>query len=152
MSIATALPVGALLDERSRAEQETAEARRIYQILLENAEDMIVLSSFEEKVRFVSAASQRLTGWTPEEFLQLAPLSIFHPDDREMATLVHESMMAGKREHTFRYRMAQKNGEWRWVEEYARTYLDEATDQPLGYVGTVRDITALKSAEDAWMH
>ncbi len=151
MSIATALPVGALLDERRRAETETAKARSIYQILLENAEDMIVLSSFDRKDRFVSAASQRLTGWTSEEFLKLDPFSIFHPDDYELATLVHESMMAGKREHTFRYRMAQKNREWRWVEEYARTYLDGVAGLPLGYVGTVRDITALKSAEDAWM-
>lgn len=152
MSIATALPVGALLDERRRAEKETAEARRIYQILLENAEDMIILSSFEKQERFVSAASQRITGWTPEEFLAMGFLNIFHPDDREMAALVHESMMAGKREHTFRCRLAHKDGRWRWVEEYARTYLDEATGQALGYVGTVRDITALKSAEDAWMH
>ncbi|HEY0163421.1 MAG TPA: diguanylate cyclase [Edaphobacter sp.] len=151
MSIATSLPVGALLDEQRRAEKETSEARRIYQLLLENTEDMIVLSSFSGKERFVSAASLHLTGWTPEEFLKLSPLSTVHPDDRAMGTLVIESMMAGKREHTFRYRLAQKDGAWRWVEAYARTYLAPTTDQPLGYVGTIRDITAIKSAEDAWL-
>lgn len=152
MSIATALPIGALLDERRRAEKEAVDARRIYQILLENAEDLIVFSSFETGERFVSSACRRITGWTAEEFLPMGPVDIFHPDDRAMAALVHESMMSGKREHTFRCRLAHKDGSWRWVEEYARTYLDEGTGQPLGYVGTVRDITVLKSAEDAWMH
>ena len=42
MSVATALPIGALLDERRRAQRAADEARHIYTILLEHTEDMII--------------------------------------------------------------------------------------------------------------
>jgi integral membrane sensor domain MASE1 len=107
MSTATALPMGALLDEHRRAEDAADEATVVYQTLLENAEDMIVLSSIDGNHRYVSAASERLTGWTPAEYLAIDRLSTFHPDDRDIARLVIESMLSGKQEHMFRYRLAQ---------------------------------------------
>ena len=151
MSVATALPIGALLDERERAGKAADEARTIYQTLLQNAEDMIILSSMDGSHRYISPACERLTGWTPNEFMALDRMETFHPDDRKMAILVMESMMAGKREHTFRYRMAQKELGWRWVEASARTYFDDNTGAVLGYVGTVRDISELKQSEEIWL-
>lgn len=151
MSVAIALPVGALLDERRRSEKAAESARSIYQTLLKHAEHMIVLSSIDGSQRYVSAACETLTGWTPEEYLALDRLATFHPDDEQMATLVIESMLRGKSEHTFRYRIAQKNSGWRWVEATARTYMDETTGAIAGYVGTVRDIEELRQTEEAWM-
>ena len=150
MSIATALPMGALLDEHRRAEIAVDEATVVYQTLLENAEDMIVLSSIDGNHRYVSAASERLTGWTPAEYLAIDRLSTFHPDDRDIARLVIESMLSGKQEHMFRYRLAQKEGGWRWVQAVARAYFDGSTGKVRGYVGTVRDISAIKQTEEAW--
>ncbi len=147
---ATALPVGALLDERRRAERSTNEARSIYQTLLQNAEDMIILSSMDGNRRYISPAVKSLTGWTPEEFMALDRLQTFHPDDRDLAGLVMESMASGKQEHVFRYRMAQKSGGYRWVEAVARAYFDEKTGQVRGYVGTIRDISSLKQYEETW--
>ncbi len=150
MGTATALPVGALLDERRRAGEAAESARAIYQILLQNAEDMIILSSLDGSQRFISAACERLTGWTPEEFMALDRMKTFHPEDRDIAALVMESMIAGKQEHIFRYRLAQKEGGWRWVEASARTYFDEKTNALSGYVGTVRDISEMKQTEEGW--
>ena len=152
MSMATALPIGALLDERRRAEKAVEEARSVYQIVLENAEDMIILSSMDGSQRYISPASERLTGWTSEEFLALDRMSTFHPEDREVAALVMESMASGKREHIFHYRIAQKDGGWRWVEAVARAYFDGETGKVLGYVGTVRDISDFKNTEEELIH
>lgn len=151
MCIATSLPVGALLDEQRRSEMAAESARSIYQTLLKNAEDMIILSSIDGSQRYISAACQTLTGWTPEEYLALDRLATFHPDDLQMATLVIESMLQGKSEHTFRYRIAQKDGGWRWVEARVRTYMDDNTGAIAGYVGTVRDIADLLQTEEAWL-
>lgn len=138
---ATALPVGALWDERLRAEIAASEASAVYQTLLSHADDMILLSSLNGNQRYVSPACEKLTGWTPEEFLALERLSTFHPDDHDLARLVIESIREGKQHHQFRYRIAQKDGGWRWVEASITTYCTPATQEVAGYVSTMRDIT-----------
>jgi diguanylate cyclase (GGDEF)-like protein/PAS domain S-box-containing protein len=152
MSAATALPFGALLNERKKADKDAADARLVYRTLLKFADDMITLSSIDGEPHYVSAACERLTGYTPEEFMAMGQLSTFHPDDRQVAALVVQSMITGKREHTFRYRIVQKQGGWRWVEASARAYCDETTGDLGGYVGTIRDISAMKETEALRLH
>ncbi len=147
MGVATAFPIGALLDERRRAERSAEDARAIHRILLENAADMIVLSSFDGNHRYISAASERLTGWTPEEYLAMERMSTLHPDDRSVVEMMFESMIAGKQEHAIHYRIAQKAGGYRWVEATARAYFDDLSGDVRGYVGTVRDISGFKNVE-----
>ena len=149
--VATALPVGALLDERRRAERHAGEGRSIYQTLLQHAEDMIILSSLEGSRRYVSPAVERLTGWTPDEYLALDRLATIHPADQEIGTTLLESLENGKREHSVRYRLMQKDGSWRWVEAIVRAYGDASGSRIAGYVSTVRDISALKQSEDTWV-
>jgi diguanylate cyclase (GGDEF)-like protein/PAS domain S-box-containing protein len=151
MSVATALPIGSLLDERRRAEKRADEASFFYRTLLQNADDMIILSSLDGSRRYVSTACERLTGWTADEFMALDRLSSFHPDDRHTASEILELMSNGKHEHVFRYRIAQKAGGWRWVEAISRIYRDETTGEVNGYVGTVRDISHIKKTEDEWL-
>ena len=138
--LVTALPVGALLDERRAAERKANEARSIFQTMLHNAEEMIVLSAMEGAQRYVSPAVERLTGWTPEEYLALNRLDTFHPDDLDLVSTTLDSLRHGKWEHTLRYRLLQKHGGYRWVEAKVRAYGDEATGSIAGYVGAVRDI------------
>ena len=150
MSIATILPVGALLDEQRRSEQAAQNARSIYQTLLLHTDDMIILSSIDGRQRYVSAACEKLTGWTPEEFCALDRLATFHPDDHEMANLVIQSIREGKVEQTFRYRIARKDGSWKWVEAIVKSYPDEKTGKIADYVVTIRDIEEYMQIEEAW--
>ncbi|SEB52949.1 sensor domain-containing diguanylate cyclase [Terriglobus roseus] len=149
VAMVTGLPIGALLDEQRRAEIKANDARSIYMTLLENTADMIILSSFDGEQRFITAASEALTGWTPEEFAKLDRLSTFHPEDLPVADMVISSMKEGKREHQFRYRLRQKSGGWRWVEASARAYFDDFTGEVRGYVGTIRDISSVVKTEEA---
>ncbi len=148
--LVTALPVGALLDERRAAEHKADEARAIYQTMLHNAEEMIVLSAIEGSQRYVSPAVERLTGWTPEEYLALNRLDTFHPDDLDLVSTTLDSLRHGKWEHTLRYRLLQKRGGYRWVEATVRAYGDKTTGSVAGYVGAVRDISELRRTETRW--
>jgi diguanylate cyclase (GGDEF)-like protein/PAS domain S-box-containing protein len=150
MSTATILPVGALLDEQRHSENEAQSARTIYQTLLQHTDDMIILSSIDGSQRYVSAACEKLTGWTPEQFCALDRLATFHPDDHEMANLVIQSILEGRSEQTFRYRIAQKDGRWKWVEATVISYPNEGTGKVAGYVVTVRDIEEYMQIEEAW--
>ncbi len=145
--LATALPVGALLDERRRAERGVLEAQAVYQLLLQHTDDAIVLSSSDGPKRFVSAAIEQLTGWTPEEYLAIERLETMHPDDRDMILLMDASFQQGKREQIVRYRIRLKHGGWRWVEATVRGYGSVGVT---GYVITIRDISAQKQAETDW--
>ena len=143
-----ALSVGALLDERKGAGRAAEEAQNIYQTLIQNAQDMIILSTLDGDGRFASPAVEKMTGWTPDEFIGKGHLATIHPDDRELARKILSSLAAGKLNHTFRYRLLCKDVEFRWVEANLRGYRHSGSVDIAGYVATVRDISAQKEAED----
>jgi PAS domain-containing protein len=66
MVAAVALPVGSLLDERREAERRAQEGQSIYSTLIDNAEDMIILSTLDGARWFVSPAVEKITGWTAD--------------------------------------------------------------------------------------
>lgn len=150
--LATAMPVGALLDERRRAERTAEEARIIYQIMLNNAEEMIVLSSLDAGIdeRYVSPSVERLTGFTPKEYLAFERLGTIHPDDLDTAGTILQSLYAGKWQHIMRYRLLQKAGGYKWVEATVRAYGDEARGVVKGYVAAIRDISAQRQTQLKW--
>jgi diguanylate cyclase (GGDEF)-like protein/PAS domain S-box-containing protein len=148
---AIALSVGALLDEQRKAGRAAEEAQSIYQTLIQNVEDMIILSSLDGTRRFVSPAVQEITGWTPDEFVALKHLGAIHPADRDLAQTIHASLAKGKMNHTFRYRAVCRDGGFRWVEACVRGYRDSRSGAVAGYVATVRDISAQKQTEDSWL-
>ncbi|ADW68975.1 sensor domain-containing diguanylate cyclase [Granulicella tundricola] len=146
----TALPVGALLDERQKAESEARAGQMIYQTLLDNAEDMILLSGLDGGQRYVSPGVLSLTGWQPEEFLSLAQLETLHVEDRDLARNLIESLRSGKRQHHFRYRILCKDASYKWVEAFLRGYSSAEDGHVTGYVATVRDMGSLARLEEQW--
>ena len=149
ISLATSLPVGALLDERRRAEHRAKESESIYHVLLQHAEDLIVLSSVDGSQRYVSPGVTRLAGWTQEEYLAMDRFETFHPEDRELARNAVRSISSGVQEQTIQYRMREKSGGWKWVQAVVRAYGAEG-EATAGYVVTMRDISDQKQIEESW--
>jgi len=149
IALATSLPVGALLDERRRAEHRANESESIYRVLLQNAEDLIILSSIDGRQRYVSPGVTRLAGWTQEEYLAMGRFETFHPDDQEMAREAVRKVGSGSQEQTIQYRMREKSGGWKWVRALVRAYGVEG-EAIAGYVGTIRDISDQKQIEESW--
>jgi diguanylate cyclase (GGDEF)-like protein/PAS domain S-box-containing protein len=147
--MATAMPVGALLDERRRADHDLKEAQSVYRVLLQHTQDLIVFSALDGSQRYVSPAITRMTGWTPEEYLAMERGDTVHPDEREFMDRSLKSLSAENPEYAVRYRMRLKSGDWLWVEGSIRAYGIEG-ETIAGYVGTIRDITTLKEAEETW--
>lgn len=148
---AVALAVGALLDERRRLGRTAEEAQSIYRTLIDNAEDVIILSSLDGSRRYVSPAVRKLTGFTEEEFLALRNLESIHPADRDHARTIIASLAAGKLDHNVRYRIPCKDGSHRWVEAFVHGFREPNSQTISGYVATVRDISSLKESEENWM-
>ena len=149
IALATSLPVGALLDERRRAEHRAKESESIYRVLLQNAEDLIILSSLDGSQRYVSPGVTRLAGWTQEEYLAMDRFETFHPEDQEMALNLVRQLREGMQEQTMQYRIREKSGGWKWVQALVRAYGVEG-EAIAGYVGTIRDISGHKQIEEGW--
>ncbi len=148
ISIVTALPVGAALDERRRAELTATNSLSVQRTILKHTREAVILSSLDGCERYASAAIELLTGWTPAEYLAFERMEMVHPDDRVRARQMIESLSCGTRDALLRYRICQKNGDWRWVEASVSAY---GEDKIAGYVGTVRDISRLIETEQGWI-
>jgi diguanylate cyclase (GGDEF)-like protein/PAS domain S-box-containing protein len=123
------------------AERRAAENQEIYRLLLDHSREMIILSPFDQKRRYVSAAVEEITGFTPEEYLAFKPIETLHPDDRGIAKRVLKELRQGNLRHEFRYRIQRKYGGYRWVEAQVTGYRDPETLETEGYIATVRDVT-----------
>ncbi|MBU8544163.1 MULTISPECIES: HWE histidine kinase domain-containing protein [Roseomonadaceae] len=73
-----------------------------------------------------------------------------HPDDRAGLAEALEGVRRGKSERSkMTYRFHRPDGQWRWVECYARAAERQpATGEALRLIGTAQDVTARREAED----
>jgi PAS domain S-box-containing protein len=91
-----------------------------------------------------------LLGYTPEECAPSrdAWQERIHPEDLPVILEKWESAIANRSGYQFEYRIVLPNGTSRWVEAKGRFYFD-ATNKPYRDLGSVQDITARKTGQDA---
>jgi diguanylate cyclase (GGDEF)-like protein/PAS domain S-box-containing protein len=104
--------------------------------------DAICVVDAEGRYLFVSAACERIFGYTPEEMLGRPMIDLVYPPDRERTLAAAAEIMAGQPKPHFENRYVRKDGQvvhimWsaRWSEA------DQAR------IAVARDITELKRAE-----
>ncbi|HWT66679.1 MAG TPA: diguanylate cyclase [Terracidiphilus sp.] len=148
--VALALPVGALLDERRRAELAVREGQLIYTKLLEHAEGMMVLLSRDGERRVASAAVTAVTGWSPEQFLAQGELGPVHASDQSQVQEFLRHLQLGEDRQPLRFRLLRQNGSYLWAEAVARSYPGFADGEHGGHVISIRDVSEQVQMEDAW--
>jgi len=131
-----------------QAERLARENEAVYRLLLDNSPEMTVLASADGSFQYVSPAVVAITGFTPAEFLPFRPEEITHPEDMEGVHQALRGIRPSEPGRTFRHRILQKAGGYRWVEGSVRAFADPATGQLAGFVTSVRDISEQKERED----
>jgi diguanylate cyclase (GGDEF)-like protein/PAS domain S-box-containing protein len=149
-TVATTLPIGSLLDERRAAQREAHTNQTIYRLLLDHAEDMIVLATLDGSSRFVSPAVERVLGWTQQQYAALPPNGRVHPDDEAQVHSVVAGLHRGEADHSMRYRAPTRDGSYRWMHAFVHGYREAEGGPITGYVATIQDISVLKENEDSW--
>ncbi|MBD3216438.1 MAG: PAS domain S-box protein [Candidatus Lokiarchaeota archaeon] len=99
---------------------------------------------------FVSAASSRLYGYTPEEFLH-SPMLIretIHPDWRDYFADQWNKLLADEMPPFYEYQIIHKSGEVKWLHQQNVMVRDEQ-GRPAAVEGVVSDVTRLKETEAA---
>lgn len=118
--------------------------------ILENAGDIIYRYQLvpEPKFVYVSPASTKIVGYTPEEHYAdpLLGIKLVHPDDRHFL----EQLRAGHSDLNHRqvFRWIKKDGNIIWTEQHNVGIYDE-TGQLIAIEGIARDVSERKQVEEA---
>jgi diguanylate cyclase (GGDEF)-like protein/PAS domain S-box-containing protein len=131
--------------------REGKKKEELFQIVTENAADMIALVDVKGRRLYNSPAYKRILGYSAAELGETSAFEQIHPEDRfkvlEAAREARETGVGRRLE----YRVKHKDGSWRVLESLASTVRD-ANGEVAKLVIVNRDITERKRAEEQLEH
>lgn len=136
---------GVALDitDQVRAEHALRESEQKYRSIVENTQDVIMLTRCDGIITYMSPATRQVFGYEPQELVGQQPW-IIHPDDARRVREVHQRALAGESGTNFEYRVVAKDGQVKWV---SHSWSTVPTDGQSLIVSVVRDITERKAAQ-----
>ena len=131
--------------------RQWAEREQIFQLITENAADMIAVIDRNGERLYNSPAYQTILGYAPEELAATSSVDQIHPDD--LARVLEASAKANStgRGERLEYRIRHKDGSWRFLESTASA-IRNPEGEINGLVIVNRDITERKRAEEKLAH
>ncbi len=141
------------ITERKRMEEVLHESEERFREVLEHSLDMIYSLNLQTgKYGYVSPSSEKLLGYSPEEFLALNQdelISIVHPDDAEKLEQNIADLITHKEGSVLsaEYRVKHKDLGYRWVSDNRSVVYDEG-NIPIAIVGSLRDIDERKRIDE----
>jgi PAS domain S-box-containing protein len=137
--------------EREQMVESLSQSEEQFRFLTENASDMIFLwSQSDGRYDYVSPASTRLTGYTPEEFYDTPSLlhDIGLPVGKHNAQSTQKINLSEETSPHFEYCITHKSGEKRWLSQRdLPVWAGEGMATLVSIQGVVSDITERKKAE-----
>jgi PAS domain S-box-containing protein len=134
-----------------RVRRQLADHDELFQLITENAADMIAVVDSAGNRLYNSPAYSKVLGYSEEELSTSSAIDQIHPSDRERVLQAAAKARASGRGQRLEYRMRHKNGDWRILESTAS--LIENGNRSLERLVIVnRDITERKRAEEMLEH
>jgi PAS domain S-box-containing protein len=134
-----------------RIRRRLAERDRLFQLISENAADMIAVVDRDGRRLYNSPSYQKILGYCQDELSTTSPVEQIHPDDRTRVFEAAQKARLTGRGERLEYRIRHKDGSWRVLESTAST-IRGATGEIDGLVIVNRDITERKRAEEMLAH
>lgn len=99
-----------------QAEEALAESEEKYRLLVDNANEAIIVAQ-DMRLKFFNSKVVTVTGYSQEELESMRFDELIHPDDRETVVSHYKRRMEGKKlPSVYSFRMRKKNGRSIWVE------------------------------------
>jgi PAS domain S-box-containing protein len=134
-----------------RIRRELNQRNQLFEVITENAADMIAVIDCVGNRLYNSPAYQKVLGYSPEELKLTSSVEQIHPEDqRRVVEAAATARLTGRGER-LEYRMRHKDGTWRILESVA-TAIPNEEGQTERLVIVNRDITERKQAEEALAH
>ena len=134
------------LAERARAEHALREQKEQYQLLVEQADDIIYRADVDGHFTYVSPASTRILGYRPEELLGRHFLALVAPDASAAAHRFYLRQFARRIERTYHeIPVVTREGRQLWIGQHVR--LMRRADGTVVFHAVARDITDTRRFE-----
>lgn len=131
-----------------RIRRQLIEREELFQLISENAADMIAVVDIEGHRLFNSMSYQKMLGYSPEELAASSAYEQVHPDDRERVKKSAEHARVTGVGQTLDYRFRNKNGSWVVLESTSSAIRnDKGMAEKLVLV--TRDVTKRRETEEA---
>ena len=124
---------------------------RVFELISENAADMIAVVDADGNRLYNSPAYQRVLGYSADDLKSTSTTEQIHPDDRERVVAAAKKARHTGRGERLEYRMMHKDGSWRVLESTASVIHNER-GKPREIVIVNRDITDRKRVEEMLAH
>jgi PAS domain S-box-containing protein len=135
------------ITERKQAEEALRQAEQQYRMLVDSTHDGVFVIQ-EAKVRFCNEAFAGMVGYTREEVVGGDFRTLIAPEDLEMVADRYRRRQGGEQvPWSYEFRMLHKDQRTRVTVEMNVTLI--SYQGTIASMGTVRDITARKRAEEA---
>src|ERR1700691_195256 len=134
-----------------RIRRQLAERDQLFQLISENAADMIALVDGDGRRLYNSPAYLRVLGYSTEDLKDTSSIEHIHPDDRHRVAQAAEKARLSGHGERMEYRVRHKDGSWRTLESTASPIRD-AKGKADKLVIVHRTITERKRAEEMLAH
>jgi PAS domain S-box-containing protein len=134
-----------------RIRRRLTEQDQLFQVITENAVDMIAVIDSEGKRTYNSPSYQKILGYSQEELKSTSSIEQVHPEDRPRVLEAGAKARLTGRGERLEYRIRHKDGTWRILESTA-SVIQDAKDKTQRLVVVNRDISERKWAEDQLAH
>ncbi len=129
-----------------RVRRQTAAREELFELISENAADMIAVVNADGTRAYNSPSYERLLGYSPEELRGTVAFEQIHPDDRAKVVEAADQAKRSGRGKRVEYRMRHKDGSWVLLES-AASVIRDGNGQVAKLVIVNRDITERKQLE-----
>ncbi|MEQ9438973.1 MAG: PAS domain S-box protein [Cyclobacteriaceae bacterium] len=134
------------ITEQKKAQIALQESEAKYRLLTESALDIITLLDLERKVQYISPSIEKITGFTPDEWMQLnREGKDIHPEDlleikRHLVEYPHQ-----RTGDQMRHRIARKDGSYVWMHSKTNLICDKYGEYKIQVVS--RDVSQQVQAQ-----
>ncbi len=134
------------ITKRKQAEAALDESRQLFEALTRVSPVGIFRTDNKGETTFVNPMWTYLTGLSYQDALESKYLTALHPDDREERVAEWSEAVKKGKTVISEYRFLRPDGSIVWVKGHAVPEIVE--NEIKGYIGTITDITELKTAEE----
>lgn len=135
--------------ESRQAEEALRKSEERFRVLIQNSMDVILTCDAEGRVQFVSPASKRCLGLSPEELEGRHWSEGVHPEDRKKVQEAFDRTLASPPDEVVlvEYRGLHRDGSWRLLESMTSNQLENPAVRAI--IGNLRDVTEIRKVQEA---
>ncbi len=134
------------ITEELEIQKKLKESEEKYRFITENSFDMIALQNIDGSISYISPSAYRITGYTPEELIQMPAFGYAHPEDKIILEKALSKLLTTEEFLDIEFREIKKNGDVLWLESRIRAIKNDS-GEIISVIATSYEITERKMME-----